>query len=232
MANAPAATTDRRRTDTRDRILDAAEKLFSERGYDGVSVRDITQLAGAGLALMTYHFGTKDQLFECVLERRAEVLNRDRLAALDKVLAQSRPSTQSLLASFVEPYVRYGSGSDPGWRHYCRLIAIVGPTGRWSELLARLFDETAQKFIDALTKLEPSLDRETATRAFLFCVGTMVTSFTGNPRLDRLTRQAAIAADLSSTFDYLVPFIAGGVAAIAAMPKSDQKQAKARQRTN
>lgn len=231
MANAPAATIDRRRTDTRDRILDAAERLFSERGYDGVSIRDITQLAGAGLALMTYHFGTKDRLFECVLERRAEVLNRDRLAALGAVMRMDRPTVADLLSGFVEPYVRYGAGADPGWRHYCRLIAIVGPTGRWSELLGRLFDDTAQRFIAALVEIEPALDRETATRAFLFCIGTMVTSFTGNPRLDRLTRQAAAAADLDRTFDYLIPFIAGGVAAIAARPRPRGRPSAPRRRS-
>ncbi|BBK41203.1 TetR family transcriptional regulator [Allostella vacuolata] len=231
MANARVTAIDRRRTDTRDRILDAAEKLFSERGYDGVSIRDITQLAGAGLALMTYHFGTKDRLFECVLERRAEVLNRDRLAALDAVLARQNPTVGELLSGFVEPYVRYGSGPDAGWRHYCRLIAIVGPTGRWSELLGRLFDSTAEKFIAALTRIEPGLDEERATRAFLFCVGTMVTSFTGNPRLDRLTKRMAIAADLNRTFDYLIPFIAGGVAAIADLAEREAPPPSPRRRS-
>src|SRR5262245_9318492 len=55
---------------TRDRILDAAEKLFASRGYHGVSMRDITVEAGVPLALSTYHFGTKHQLYGQVVERR------------------------------------------------------------------------------------------------------------------------------------------------------------------
>ena len=57
----PTPTTkDRRRTDTAERILAAAEELFSEHGYDGVSIRDITGLANVRLALAAYHFGTKE----------------------------------------------------------------------------------------------------------------------------------------------------------------------------
>ena len=50
---------------TRERILDSAEKLFARRGFHGVSVRDITQDAGVDVALVNYHFGTKQALLDC-----------------------------------------------------------------------------------------------------------------------------------------------------------------------
>lgn len=219
--------TDRRRTDTGDRILNAAEQLFSEHGYDGVSIRDITSLAASRLALATYHFGTKEKLLESVLERRAETLNHDRRSELADVMARPNPAVADVMAAFVGPYLRYASGGDPGWRNYCRLIAVLSPSGRWPDLLARLFDETAQGFIKALMAVEPALDKARATRAFLFCVGTMLASFTGTNRLDRLTGGKAVAANLKETYNYLIPFMVGGVREIAEMSSKAQPARKA-----
>lgn len=50
------------------RILQAAEELFSSRGYAGVSVRDVAERAGVKKASVFYHFGSKPELFEKVLE--------------------------------------------------------------------------------------------------------------------------------------------------------------------
>jgi AcrR family transcriptional regulator len=218
-------TVDRRRTDTGVRILNSAEELFSEHGYDGVSIRDITSLAASRLALATYHFGTKEKLLERVLERRAEALNHERRIGLAEVLSRHDATVADVLAAFVEPYLRYASGGDPGWRNYCRLIAVLSPSGRWPDLLARLFDETAQEFISALLVVEPSLDKARATRGFLFCVGTMLASFTGTKRLDRLTGGKAAAANLKETYNFLIPFMVGGVGAIAKLPGKAQASA-------
>jgi AcrR family transcriptional regulator len=220
-------STDRRRTDTGDRILNAAEQLFSEHGYDGVSIRDITSLAASRLALATYHFGTKEKLLESVLERRAETLSHERRNELAEVMSRPNPSIADVLSAFVGPYLRYASGGDPGWRNYCRLIAVLSPSGRWPDLLARLFDETAQEFIKALMAVEPSLDKARATRGFLFCVGTMLASFTGTTRLDRLTGGKAVAANLKETYKYLIPFMVGGVREIAEMSGKARPAGKA-----
>ena len=71
---------------TKEKILDAAEELFGEKTFDTVSLRDITNHASVTLALASYHFGTKDNLFVAVVARRAHMLNRmrvERLAELD-----------------------------------------------------------------------------------------------------------------------------------------------------
>src|SRR6266403_212385 len=65
---------------TRIKLLDAAERLFAESGYDGTSLRDITTRAKLHLALSTYHFGTKERLFEEVIQRRAAEMEQIRLA--------------------------------------------------------------------------------------------------------------------------------------------------------
>ena len=72
-------------TDTKERILDAAEGLFADRGFPGTSMRDITQGADANIAAVNYHFGSKEALLLAVLERRIEPVNQARLARLDEL---------------------------------------------------------------------------------------------------------------------------------------------------
>lgn len=210
MVTAPRQ--DRRGADTRERILDAAEHLFAHSGYDRISIRDITQRASVNLALVTYHFGTKDGLFEAVFERRAEVLNHERLLALGAASAGGRLAVRDVLRAFVRPYLKYGMGRDAGWRNYCRLIAMTAPVERWSPLMARLFDETAGRFIDALIKAEPAFDRETAGRALLFGIGTMLAVLRSEKRLARLLGPAPV--DTATIERQVEAFLTGGVLAL------------------
>lgn len=71
--------------DTKERILDAAERLFAQHSYAGVSLRTITAEAGVNLAAVNYHFGSKDALLQAVFLRRAKDLNRERLRLLAEV---------------------------------------------------------------------------------------------------------------------------------------------------
>lgn len=68
------------RTDTRASLVEAGRKLFSEKGFDGASVRDLTALAGANLGAITYHFGTKEALYGAVVDSTVSPL-ADRLVA-------------------------------------------------------------------------------------------------------------------------------------------------------
>jgi hypothetical protein len=71
-----------------DRILDAAEELFAQHGLYGVTIRDVAGRAKVDTALLHYYFGTKNGLFDAVLLRRAEVLNKARGEALQRCEAQ------------------------------------------------------------------------------------------------------------------------------------------------
>ena len=91
---------------TKDKIMDAAEKLFARRGFHGTSVRDITGAAGVDLALVNYHFGSKKQLLAAVIERRGQVLNEERLRRLAEErlrAAPDPPSTEAVVDAFFDP---------------------------------------------------------------------------------------------------------------------------------
>ncbi len=198
---------------TSELILDAAESLFARDGYDKVSVRDITAQAKVNLALVTYHFGSKDKLLEAVLGRRAAVLNQERREALFEARDSGSLNFESIARAFIGPFLVRSLGADIGWRHYCRLITVVAPTGRWPDMMSRLFDGNAQLFIDALMKVESRFNRELASRAFLFCVATMMASIRMEERLKRLTMRTRV--NPKSHLELEVAFLVGGLNELA-----------------
>src|ERR1035437_2057984 len=76
-------------TDTKDKILDAAERLIGEQGYAATSLRQIIAEAGVNLAAVHYHFGSKEDLLNAVVVRKATPVNVARLARLDGVEAEA-----------------------------------------------------------------------------------------------------------------------------------------------
>ncbi|QKG25307.1 TetR/AcrR family transcriptional regulator [Actinomadura verrucosospora] len=86
----------------RERILDAATRLFAELGYDGTSTRQIAEAAGLNIATVAYHTGGKRDLYLAVMERayRAE------RAALETALADLTPDAAGILA-LVDRYIDF-----------------------------------------------------------------------------------------------------------------------------
>src|SRR6516165_8302775 len=73
---------------TKDRILDAAERLFARDGIEATSLRAITAEAGVNLAAVNYHFQSKDALLDAIIARRIAPLNQRRLEMLDRIEAE------------------------------------------------------------------------------------------------------------------------------------------------
>ncbi len=100
---------------TRERVLDAAERLFAERGFHGASVREITARARCNVAAVNYHFGSKLNLYAEVFRRRLAALREHRIARVRATLdsAGEHASLELVLTSFarafLEPFV---SGSE------------------------------------------------------------------------------------------------------------------------
>jgi AcrR family transcriptional regulator len=146
--------------DTATRILDAAEALFADFGYDAVSIRAITDRADVRLNLLHYHFGTKEALFEAVIARRISALNTFRCEALNEVSADAGPdAVAAILSAFVRPYLNLATGGDDGWTSYAKLIAQISQSNRHLPLLQMHMDETAQLFITALHRALPQASR-------------------------------------------------------------------------
>ena len=196
---------------TREKILAAAERLFGQHSFDTVSLRDITNEAGVTLALASYHFGTKENLFTEVVARRANLLNlirRERLAAL---VDRGGMTVESLLDAFMHPLFEQMQGGDSGWQAYLTLLAKLGMDARWLDQLRNNFDETAMLFIAQLRLLLPNASEEDLIRGFSFVLVLMLQTVSKNRRVDTLSLGRFKGEDLEASYRLLLKFCLAGL---------------------
>ena len=204
----------------KDRILDAAEALFAQYGFDGVTLRQITKLADVDLALANYHFGPKRDLFNAVLERRAEVLNDARHTALDECLRASGshpPSIEAIIDAYLRPLGEIHNSADEGWRHYLALIAYVNNSHEYGgEFMTQFFNPLVKRFIDALRQALPGADEQAIYWGYHYLSGALTLTFADTGRLDVLSGGVASSSDVKTGYAHMTPFIAAGIRAICA----------------
>jgi AcrR family transcriptional regulator len=198
-------------------LLDAAERLFAERGYDGASVRDIASAAGAQVASVSFHHGGKETLFERVVERRASELGELRIAALEKARANGEQlSLEAVLSAFVRPYLEKAA-NDAQWLAYARLVAMVSADRRWRHISQRLFDPTAGIFIDEIAALFPEAKRSAIAVTFVFSVSAMLSVSTSRWRIEELAEDApGEFLEIDALADPLIRYCASGIRAAVA----------------
>jgi AcrR family transcriptional regulator len=215
------------------RILDAAERLFAQRGFHGVSIRDITGMAGVDVALANYHFGSKQGLLEAVVLRRAEDLNAERLARLDALIAgpgRRAPTLEEIIDAFTHPLLDRSERGGPGWKSYFALIAEVNNSPEFGGvLMTRHFDPVVQRFIEAIRQALPDCDERDLYWAYHFLSGALTLTFAETGRIDKLSGGVCESSDLDGVHQRLVPFCAAGFRAVCG-PSAGAARRKARPR--
>jgi AcrR family transcriptional regulator len=219
----------------KERILDAAEQLFAQRGFYGVSLRDITQAAGVDVALVAYHFGGKRELFTAVFERRAEVLNRERLELLEEVRRAALPGTpaiEAIVNAFSQPLLERSARGGPGWKSYFALVAYVNNSPEFGPLMmTRHFDPLVDRFIAVLREALPACPPREIYWGYQFLTGALTLTFAETGRIDKLSGGLCHSSDLDSVHQRLVPYVAAGFRALcaqAAPPPRPGKRAERR----
>ena len=193
---------------TAEKILDSAEALFADSGYDAVSVRAITKRAGVELALVNYHFGSKQELFYRVVERRAAEINAERVRLLNE--QSERHSVESIIDAFTRPFLEK-SLLGGGWKSYARLIAQVSNSPRWTKLvMSTQFDPIAQAFVDQMCSALPGSKLEDIYWGFHFLLGAVTFTFAETGRVDELSDGLCRSGDLVIIHAKMVPFLAAG----------------------
>ncbi|MFK7830063.1 MAG: TetR/AcrR family transcriptional regulator [Congregibacter sp.] len=202
------------RAPKRDRILDAAESLFAEHGFDGVTLRQIATKAGVDVALANYHFGKKLDLFQAVFDRRAEMLNRARREALHARQAASGkrgPSVEQIIEAFLRPLELAQETGDEGWRNYLALIGYINSSPYWGpRMMSQLFDELVQEFVEALKKALPKARDEDVYWCYHNLSGALTLTLANTGRIDKLSRGKCRSADFQAAYDHMIPFMAAG----------------------
>lgn len=165
--------------ETRERILDVAERLFAASGFVSTSLRDITNEAGVNLAAVNYHFGSKEALLVAILERRIRPVNDQRLALLDDLesrTANGGPTLEQIVAAFVCP--PFQSAVIAG-THRREILKLVGQLHSQANpeirrLFIQQFDEVRIRFTASLQRALPDIDPEEVARRVMFVVGSMI----------------------------------------------------------
>lgn len=194
-----------------ERILIAAEHLFAESGYDGTTLRQITQRAKVNLAAVHYHHGDKESLYLEILRRRIQPINQTRLTRLAEAEAQAGdlPVQLSLLFHLLaEPLFRLFADTDPQGRHTARLIgrSLIEPLPFMEKFLTEEFQPVMARFGQTLRRHAPTLPPEDFLWRLSFVVGAMLHTLASLHRMKFLTRGICRDHDHAAALPRFVQF--------------------------
>lgn len=209
-------------TDTKTLILNAAEILFVEKGFEGASLRAVVARAGVNIAAVHYHFGSKESLIQAVLARRLEPINRERLERLSALrLADEELVLEDVLRALFEPAIRNAGCGSPEGNDIARLIGrIFSEPSHALQLFLRdrfreVFDQFTSAFREILTDL-PDLDFYWRVH---FMLGAMCHTLCDRERPVLLSGGVCDVESHDEVLEQLIAFVAGGLKAQSAGTK-------------
>ena len=207
--------------DTKTRILDAAEQLFMEHGFEATSLRSLTAAAAVNLAAVNYHFGTKEELFQAVLTRRLDPMNQERIELLARLerAAGGRPlSVEKILFAMLIPALKLARDERRGGKNFLRLVgrAYADPAPFIRQFLSGQYAEMIGLYKEAFLKALPHLSRQELTWRLHFVMGALSYTLAGT---DALKLFAQVAANDKENDELLLqrlaPFLVAGLKAPA-----------------
>ncbi|MFC7336902.1 TetR/AcrR family transcriptional regulator [Haloferula chungangensis] len=214
---------------TRQRLLEAAELLFSEQGFDAVSVRDITEKAGANVAAVNYHFNSREHLVELVMERYINPINDERLArleALEKRSGSKSLALEEVLDAFVRPFVTQVRRSELSENMFYKLMGrcLGDRGGMMPKSVEQGFQLMLIRFKKAFKKALPGVGEEELLWRVHFMVGSMIHSMAHGDTLNRFTQGASGNPSMETTLSRFIRFGAAGMRQEIAPAESPMKK--------
>jgi AcrR family transcriptional regulator len=201
--------------ETRTRILDAAEEQFSKRGIDGVTLRDIAQVAEVDTALLHYYFDSKQGIFDAVLARRAAILHYETTESLSRYEreASGAPTVEGAVSAFLRPIFRLGRTGGREWRNYCSLVLQMG-NSEWSSNSAALyFEPIAVRLLELLRRALPAAADDDLHWSYQMLSRMLTLAFTLDESIERLSNGTCRAGDFDALEPRMMRFAAAGILA-------------------
>jgi AcrR family transcriptional regulator len=204
---------------TRAVLLSEAERLFAERGIEHVAVRDITEAAGANIAAINYHFGSKRGLIEALVDRGAGEMNRRRDAYLDALESGPAFSLRPLVEALVMPTVEMVQSTADG-RYYSQFLSRLATSPEFLALVNEAHDPHTNRFLSLLERVTPDLEPKLRLLRFV-AAKDMVNQFVGEPT-GRIPAwlSSHVTVDFDETVAALIDMIVGLFAAPVTNPAS------------
>ena len=195
---------------TRDRLLDTAERLFAQHGYQATTMRTVTTEAAANIAAVNYHFGSKQSLLEAVVHRALAPVAEERRRRLD--VLEPEPSVEAIVDAIIGPLIVRMS-AEPSTALVIRLLGrlFVDPDPEMKALVKHEVSEAERRQLVMLERALPELPREELwlrVRSLFAVVGAHLTgAFAQSPCLP--------SGDCAELRARLVTFLAAGLSAPA-----------------
>ena len=197
--------------DTKEKILDTAQRLIGDQGYSATSVRHIVAEAQVNLAAIHYHFGSKEDLLSAIIRRKADPVNAQRMALLDRMEAEAGgkpvPVRKTLEAWFLP--MAEAADHDPG---FVRLMGRMMVEGMLQSIVQQHFRKAAERIAGALRRALPEIPEEEFRWRMHFMLGAMAHTMLSGHLLAGLGTDER---DFRGRIEYLVGFLTAGLQAPA-----------------
>jgi len=198
------------------RLLDAAEDLFCEHGFEGTSVREIAAAAGCNIASVNYYFGGKEKLYLEVWRRHLNLMRQARIASIEKVMSKQggQPSLEELLESYADAFVGPLVDKKTGGR-FIKLMAreMVDRHLPQNIFLEEMIIPVMTALQQALMRICPGLNEANARLAILSLVGQLVNTICAETMLEQSGNLELPKFELAEVVKHIVRFSAAGIRA-------------------
>lgn len=204
--------------DTKTLILDAAEVLFVEKGFEGTSLRAVISKANVNIAAVHYHFGSKEALIQAVLTRRLDPINRERLKRLAALRANAGNNglrLEDVLSGLFEPALRMTGCGAPGSNDIARLIGRIfsEPSNVLQVFLKERFREVFENYTSAFREILIDIPDVDFYWRIHFMLGAMCHTLCDRERPTLLSGGVCDVESIDEALEQLVAFVAGGLRA-------------------
>ncbi|ASG00062.1 MULTISPECIES: TetR/AcrR family transcriptional regulator [Vibrio] len=204
------------RSSTKEKILDVAEGLFAEHGFNDTSLRAITSKAGVNLASVNYHFGDKKTLVRAVLNRYLEAFMPAVQQALQELNSQDEYQMSEVFESLRTPLRALNDVRPNGTSRFMLLIGrgYTDVQGHLRWFITTRYNDVLSLFTQSVMKANPKLTPETLFWRLHFTLGTCVFTMASSQALAEIAESDfGNQVDAKAVVDLLIPYLAAGVAA-------------------
>jgi AcrR family transcriptional regulator len=201
---------------TKTKILDAAEILFADKGFNGTSLREITSRAEVNLAAVNYHFGSKKELIKSVMSRYMNELSPRLELSLVNICEQENLTLLEVFSAFIEPLLSLNEFKENGTSNFLQLLGrgYSDSQGFLRWFLTTQYPGVINNFVKAVQKAYPELTAEEMFWRLHFTMGTVVFTMSSSDALiDIAKSDFDKTMDIAGVIKKVIPYVAAGVAA-------------------
>lgn len=210
--------------DSRERLINAAERLFARKGFTATSIRDIASLSGDTIGTMSYHFGSKDALLTEVIARRFDEMTAKRRVLYHEMLRQSPNGCVGLedtVRAITTPFLEAALCSGPEWRDYTILLSRMMYTvdmQKFEEFIARV-DPVAREFVTWIREAVPEVPISRIAYGYQFMIGCIVDAcvMEERDRVGHISDGAMHSGDFEILKEHIIAFLVGGLKSLFAL---------------